>query len=164
MSLLSLGTTACFICGRAIALRVEAAQLEYASPDDVGEIARRGRAWVHRQCWTTWPMRSQWAASTRRLMNGAAATAVRDVATRPSTGGVLLTDARAALSITIPREQIANLRTALRDGGTVLLGHASWVFAPKGKKVHLTAFHERECFEDLDIDDPDAWDEALTEG
>jgi hypothetical protein len=36
------GTIVCFICQRPIAFRAEATQLTYASPDDVGDIARYG--------------------------------------------------------------------------------------------------------------------------
>ena len=164
MSFLIPGTSTCFICGRPIATRLEAAQLEYASPDDVGDVARHGRAWVHRSCWCTWPMRDPWRASTRRLMAATPnMTSVRDVAARPAGGDVLLTDAGAPFSITVPRDQIGPVCDALRarQPTTLTFDHVLWRFSPLESRVRLTASQDGGMLVDLVIEDPDAWCLAL---
>lgn len=164
MSFVVPGTSTCFICDRVIATRVEAAQLEYASPDDVGDAARHGRAWVHRRCWQTWPTRDAWRASTRRLLAAMPdTTGVRDVIARPARGDVLLTDAGAPISITVPRDQIARICDALRatQPTTLIFGHASWELSPLGSGVQLVASHDGVAFDEVVIDDPDAWVRVL---
>ena len=164
MSFLALGSSTCFLCGRVIAARVEAAQLEYASPDDVGDVARHGRAWVHRACWRSWPMRDAWRGSTRRLMAAQPGmTAVRDAIARRARGDALLTDVGAPLSIAVPLDQIAAVCAALRAAHptTLEFGHAGWQFSPAASAVRLTATHDGAPFEDLLIEDPDAWWHAL---
>jgi len=165
MSFLLPGTSTCFICGRPIATRLEAAQLEYASPDDVGDIARHGRAWVHRSCWQAWPTRDAWCSSTRRLMAAMPnMMVVRDVAARPMPGEVLLTDARAPFSITVPRDQIGPVCDALRAAlpTTLVFDHVSWEFSPSAPRVRLTASQDGVMLVELAIEDPDAWCRVLT--
>jgi len=164
MSFLIPGTSTCFICGRLIATRLEAAQLEYASPDDVGDVARHGRAWVHRGCWQSWPTRDAWCASTRRLMAAVPnMTSVRDVAARPAGENVLLTDAGAPFSITVPRGQIGPVCDALRATlpTTLVFDHVSWEFSPLESRVRLTASQDGEMLVDLMLEDPDAWCRVL---
>jgi hypothetical protein len=165
MSFLIPGTSTCFICGRPIATHPEAAQLEYASPDDVGDIARHGRAWVHRSCWQTWPMRNAWRASTRRLMAARPnMTVVRDVAATPRPGDVMLTDAGAPFSITVPRDQIGPVCDALRATlpTTLSFDHVSWKFSSQDSGVRLTASQDGVMLVELLIEDPDAWCRVLT--
>jgi hypothetical protein len=165
MSFLLPGTSTCFICGNAILTRPEAAQLEYASPEDVGEDARRGRSWVHRACWRTWPTRDAWRASTRRLLAAQPTmTSVRDVAARPVGGNVFLTDAGAPFSLTVPRPQIAAVCEALRASTPTVMAidHVTWQFTPAASHVRLTASEHGELLVDFTIDDADAWCAALS--
>lgn len=165
MSFLIPGTSTCFICDRPIATRLEAAQLEYASPDDVGDVARHGRAWVHRSCWRTWLMRDAWRASTRRLMAAMPnMTSVRDVAARPVGEDVFLTDVDAPFSITVPRNQIRSVCDALqaRLPITLMFDHVLWGFLPLEARVRLTASQNGEMLVDFMIEDPEAWCLALS--
>lgn len=165
MSFLIPGTSTCFICGRSIVMRLEAAQLEYASPDDVGDVARHGRAWVHRNCWLTWSMRDAWRASTRRLMAAMPnMTSVHDVAVRPVGEDVFLTDAGAPFSITVPRNQIGLVCNALQATlpSTLTFDHVSWGFMPLESRVRLTASQNGEMLVDFMIEDPEAWRLALS--
>jgi hypothetical protein len=164
MSFLSPGKSTCFMCGRSIEARVEAAQLEYASPDDVGDIARQGRAWVHRSCWQAWPTRRAWCDSTCRLMAAApAVTRVRSVIARPAGADLLITDADAPISITVPRDQLVPVYDALRSPHptTISFDHVAWQFSPLGSTTRLTAAQDRELLLDLVIEDPGAWRDVL---
>jgi hypothetical protein len=164
MSFLTIGVSTCFICGRPIEARIEAAQLEYASPEDVGEVARQGRAWVHRPCWQAWPTRRAWCASTCRLMAAApGVTRARSVMVRPAGAGLLLTDAGAPISIALPRDQLVPVCNALRSPQptTVSFDHVAWHFAPLASAIRLTAAQGGEPLLDLVIEDPDAWCDAL---
>src|SRR4051812_45138522 len=164
MSFLTLGASTCFICGRPIEASIEAAQLEYASPEDVGDVARHGRAWVHRACWQAWPTRRAWCASTCRLMAAApGVTRVRSVMVRPAGASLLLTDAGAPVSITIPRDQVVPVCDALRSPQptTVTFDHVAWQFSPLAPTIRLTAAQGSELLLDLVIEDPEAWCDSL---
>lgn len=157
-------TAACPLCGAPLGGRLGAAQLPYAHPDDVGGDARHGRAWVHRRCWEAWPVREAWTRSAARLLAAQpGARAVRGVITLPVPGGVMLTDARAALAVSIPAEAIAALAAALgADRPTTLaIGHASWTIEPRARRARLAAVHGGEPFEALELDDAAAWAEVL---
>jgi hypothetical protein len=164
MSFLMPGTSTCFICDRPIATRIEAAQLEYASSDDVGDVARHGRAWVHRSCWQTWPTRDAWRASTRRLMAAMPnMTSVRNVTARPAGANVLLVDASAPFSITVPRDQVGRVCDALQSTlpTTLMFDHVSWEFSSLESRVRLTASQDGSMLVDLVIEDAEAWCRAL---
>ncbi|MEO7732693.1 MAG: hypothetical protein ABIY55_17115 [Kofleriaceae bacterium] len=164
MTFLALGTTTCFLCERPIATRALAAQLPYARPEEVGELARRGRSWVHRACWTGWAMRDAWARSAALLMTGQPGMlAVRGVVGMATPRGVLVTDTDAALAVTVPREAIDPLRAAFEAARATTLSfdHAAWTLTPDGAGIRLTAVHDDEPFEDLAIDDPGAWAAVL---
>lgn len=158
------GTTICFICQRPIARRVEAAQLQYASPEDVGEVACHGRDWIHRACWVTWPQRGAWSLSSARLMSSQPEMlSARGVTARPMLNGVLITDTNAAFTVIVPREMLDELYRAFGANNvtSVAFDHALWTLTPTGSAIQLTARHGNETFEDLVIEDPAAWHEVL---
>ena len=167
MTFLKAGTTVCFICQRPIVSRVEAAQLTYASPDDVGDIARYGRAWIHRACWITWPQRAIWSRSSARLLGSQPMmSGVRAVFAMLTPTGVLVTDTDAAFALTVPRETMKELGRAFGASSrtTVKFDHSVWTLEPAGSAIRVTATHDDVIFEDLLIEDPGAWSEVLRAG
>lgn len=111
----------CFICSTKMGERVDAARLFYAHPDDVGEIAKHGRAWVHRGCWSNWPKRQTWARSaTRLLTNQAEIQTIAEgfVVCRPSDREILLQDTWAAVEMSIPRDLLKEVLAALGASGS----------------------------------------------
>lgn len=57
----------CRICGRTIARRIDAVQLDWVHPDDMGELAQFGRSFVHHDCWRAWEHRDTFTAAARAL-------------------------------------------------------------------------------------------------
>jgi hypothetical protein len=87
----------------------------------------------------------------------------RGVIAMPTLNGILITDTNAAFAVTVPRVTLDELRDAFEAGlpTTVTFGHASWTLTPAGSATQLTATHNDETFEDLLIEDPDAWRQVL---
>ena len=61
------GNSNCRICSKSIAERIEAVQLDWVHPDDVGDLAHFGRSFVHRNCWLEWEHKDTFASAARNL-------------------------------------------------------------------------------------------------
>ena len=157
MTFLRLSTTQCFICDRTIGSQIDSAQLQYASPDDVGVIARNGRAWVHRECWKTWPSRGAWARSSAKLLeSGENVVSRRGVLARDSAlGNVLFTDVDPPFEWRVPREVLPELREAFRasEPSIVEFDHSIWTVTPEEGHLRLIATHDGEQFCDVELQD-----------
>lgn len=165
MTFLMTGHTACPICKLVIDRRVDAAQLPYAHPNDVGELAAYGRSWVHRRCWMDWPLRRDWAMSaTAVLKSGSPAAFCRAVIAMPSLSDFLVTDVQTLISMTVSASTLDELLRALTSAAVshVQLAHADLDLCPTSTGVHLVSSHRGEIFDDTCIEDPDAWMAVLT--
>jgi hypothetical protein len=152
----------CFLCKSAIASRIDAAQLLYAHPDDVGDLARHGRAWVHRACWNGWELRETWATSALRLLTSDPANiSQNDVVCRLSGESVLLQDPWQAVSISIPVDRLAAFIQANDHGGEVSFHAVKWTFELTHNLLHLTGAHSGEAFESLQ-QAPGRWSPILS--
>jgi hypothetical protein len=129
----------CCLCDHLIGSRREAAQLPYAHPDDVGELARHGRAWVHRRCWNESTLRDPWSASALRLLaSDPAAVCCSGVTCRVHDEEVFLQDPWQAVAIRIPCDCIRQLLEASERGGAILLGPTRWTFELVGDLLEVT--------------------------
>jgi hypothetical protein len=138
----------CFLCKSTIANRVDAAQLLYAHPDDVGELARHGRAWVHRACWNESELREIWAKSALRLLTSDPTNITQnDVVCRLSGESVLLQDPWQAVSISIPVDRLAEFVHANEYGGEVSVHAMKWTFELADDLIELTGALSGEPFE-----------------
>lgn len=161
MSFFLPGRLRCFLCNELVATRREAALILYAHPDEVGDLAKHGRSWVHRACWNSWNMRERWAASALRLMASAADTVVvGGVACRRSAMELLLVDPFHALSLAIPLQLVSSVRSCLLDGGAVQLGGAEWRFEKGEHETRVLGQQEGEVFEELYVPN-DHWGPVL---
>jgi hypothetical protein len=142
----------CFICGSVIGERIEAARLFYAHPDDVGEVARYGRSWVHRGCWINWDLRSTWAQSAARLL-ATDEGSVRDeaIVCRSGEVTVLLQDTWLPLEVSIRVDLIEEFREANERGGLVKFGTFEWSFVPLVENIQVRASSEGEVFEEFEL-------------
>ncbi len=148
----------CFLCDRIIGERVEAAQLPYAHPDDVGELARHGRGWVHRACWSQSSLRPQWAQSAVRLLaTDPANLVIEGVVCRRSASSMLLQDPLLAVSLSVLLDQVEALSWASERGGEVVTGSAGsagsarWSFSLAGDLIVATAESGGEVFERFEL-------------
>jgi hypothetical protein len=151
----------CFICTNLIGDRVDAARLFFVHPDDVGGVARHGRAWVHRRCWNEWPTREAWARSAARLL-----TKLEDVETissgfvvcRLSERDILLQDTWQAIEVSIPRDRVKDALVAFESltPSTVVLKGVQWTFAADEHGLKATVEDENERFEVFSFD-PRTW-------
>lgn len=151
----------CFICKTTIGERIEAVRMFYAHPDDVGAVARSGRAWTHRRCWEAWDMRAAWSSSATRLMEADQARLVEGrVSCFAREGAVLLEDLWSSVSLLIPMEKAAGVAKASRIGGEVLLHADLWKFEHQDGKTLTTATSNGEAFERFHMDSG-RWSTAL---
>jgi hypothetical protein len=161
MSFFLAGRLNCFICTCVIDTRVEAARLFYAHPDDVGDIARYGRNWVHRQCWHEWPLREAWARSAVRLLTnqeGAETVSNELVVCRLGEHDILLQDTWLAIEVSIPRSQVEDVLAALEATTTsrVTWKGVRWTFTPDAHGLVVTVEDEMERFEAFALE-PGTW-------
>lgn len=138
----------CFFCEKLIETRVQAAQLPFAHPDDVGDLARHGRAWVHRACWNESSLREAWSASALRLLTSDPLNVSRGgVVCRSNADSILLQDPWQAVSISIPHSNLAHVLAANEHGGEVSLRAALWSFVPDDEFIQVTGTQDGEPFE-----------------
>lgn len=138
----------CFFCKRVIESRVEAAQLPYANPNDVGDLARHGRAWVHRACWNEAALREPWAESAIRLLISDPANISRDgVVCRVNKESILLQDPWQAVALTLPLDRVAHFVTANEHGGAVSFNATIWSFDLVDGLIQVAGAHNEEPFE-----------------
>lgn len=155
----------CFICSTKIGERVDAARLFFAHPDDMGEIAKHGRAWVHRRCWTDWPLREAWARSAARLfmtrLEGESA-AQGFIVCRLREGEILLQDTWMAVEMSIPRDRLEQVRAALSNSASSSVGWpgAVLIFARGEHGLTVTFGDETERFESFSLE-PHTWEAPL---
>jgi hypothetical protein len=159
------GRLPCFICARTISARVDAARLFYAHPDDVGDVARCGRAWVHRGCWNAWPLRETWARSAARLLTG-----LEDVKTvssgmvvcRFDERDVLLQDTWQAIEWSLPRAQLKEVLAAIgtTTSSRIAVKGVQWTFGSNEHGLEVTVEDETERFEVFRLE-ADTWRAAL---
>lgn len=138
----------CIFCEKLIETRVQAAQLPFAHPDDVGDLARHGRAWVHRACWNESSLREAWSASALRLLTSDPANVSSDgVVCRSNADSILLLDPWQAVSVSIPCSNLAQVLSANEQGGEVSLRSALWTFVPDGEVIQIAGTQDGEPFE-----------------
>lgn len=151
----------CFLCNRTIGQRVEAAQLLYAHPDDVGDLARYGRAWVHRTCWTESVLRGPWAASALRLLESDTANlSMNDVVCRINGNEVLLQDPWQAVTVNIPVDCITRVIDANERGGELRFKSTRWELKLVDNMIKVTGDTNEEPFESFS-QPPARWSPAL---
>jgi len=68
MSFFIPGRTTCAICECAIEHRWQAAQLPFADPAEIGDLATLARRYVHRSCWDGWSARERYSQSAMSLI------------------------------------------------------------------------------------------------
>lgn len=155
----------CPICARTIVTRLDAARLFYAHPDDVGDIARYGRAWVHRKCWSTWSVREAWARSAARLLNqheGEETVSNGLTVCRLGERDVLLQDTWHAIEASIPRTRLKELLASLETttSSQIRLKGLLWTFAAGEHRLEVTIEDATERFEMFSLE-PDPWEKVL---
>lgn len=151
----------CFICGDLIGERLDAARLFFAHPDEVGDVARHGRAWVHRRCWNDWPKREAWARSAARLLTrqeGVETVSHGFVVCRLGVRDILLQDTWQAIEVNIPRDQVKDVLAAFEAPAPsrVTLRGVLWTFAADGHGLEVRAEDEKEKFETFFLE-PGTW-------
>lgn len=152
----------CFLCRRTIESRVDAAHLPYAHPEDVGDLARYGRSWVHRSCWNEASLREKWAGSALRLLvSDPDSFAISDIAARSSGYSVLLRDPMHAIEIDIPIDKVSEFIQANEHGGEVTSQATKWAFELANGVVTLTMTFNGELVERLQHT-PGRWSKILT--
>lgn len=164
MTFLVAGTTTCFLCGATIEASLGAGRLDYADPAEIGAVAKHGRPWVHRACWSTWEGRTAWARSAVSLLARApGARETRGVVALPRGGWTHLIDPQLAFSLSVPSNALAVVRDALRTTTEceLALGTTDWRFRREGTCLHLTAAQAGVIVEHIWLDDPDAFAELL---
>jgi hypothetical protein len=154
----------CPICARTIVARLDAARLFYAHLDDVGDIARYGRAWVHRKCWNTWSIREAWAQSAARLLTQHEGETVSNGLAVCHLGerDVLLQDTWHAIEASIPSDRLKELCASLET--TTLsqfrLKGLLWTFVAGEHGLEVTIEDATERFEMFSLE-PGPWKNAL---
>lgn len=167
MGIFIAGRTSCFICAQPIVRRVDASQLSYVWPSDLGDDAKRGRPFVHRACWTTWPKRALWTdSSTRVAANAPDARTFRAgavVITRTGSGGALLQDMRNCVRMLMCPREAALLLSALRTEvlTTIRIDGSSWTISPDGPARRIQAAQGGERYEAAVLDNVDDWQAVL---
>jgi hypothetical protein len=151
----------CFICSTKIGERVDAARLFFAHPDDVGELAKHGRAWVHRRCWNDWSLRETWARSAARILTSSLeveSIAPDFVVCRLNEREVLLQDTWLATEVSIPRDRLEQVISALSSSTshTVTWRGNVLTFAPDEHGLSVTLGDESEKFETFSLE-PHTW-------
>lgn len=155
----------CSICERTIVTRMDAARLFYAHPDDVGDIARYGRAWVHRKCWNTWSIREAWARSAARLLiqhENVKAISTGLVVCRLAKRDVLVQDTWQAIEVSIPRDRLKELLASLKTTtpSQIRLNGLLWTFTTGEHGLEVTIEDPTERFEMFSLE-PDLWKKVL---
>lgn len=165
MSFFLPGRLRCFLCAGTIAQRVDAAQLFYAHPDDVGDVATHGRAWVHRRCWCDWPLRGAWAQSAARLLvrhEGARTISAGLVVCRIDEREIVLQDTWQAIEASIPRDRLKDVLASIAatTSSQITWKGLRWTFAAGERGLEVTIEDEAERFEVFALD-PETWRRPL---
>lgn len=127
----------------------------------MGELAKYGRAWVHRNCWTGWELRETWARSAaQRLTQQAEAESVAQgfVVCRLGEQEILLQDTWQAVELSVPRAGLELLLAALASStpSRVLSRAGNVTFSPGEQGLMVTVSDESEELERFSLE-PSTW-------
>lgn len=159
--------TLCSICEQPLAHRWHAAQLPYADPAVVGELARMGRRYVHRACWNAWRDRDAYATSALALRSrdpgtvADAAVVDRDATLFwhevPALGTFRLEDLHVLFTLEIPTGDACRLAGSLREAASAVgvselaAGGELWRLRREGSRIEVARSCNGELLELADV-------------
>lgn len=117
MSFFFAGKSVCPICMRVMERIEDTAFLDYASQEEVGDVAVRGRHRVHRECWTKWDQRARWAASAFGLKSSVENVVEGELLILRQRGAyVAITDFWLGIEIEVPADELKPFFLAMCNG------------------------------------------------